>query len=178
MSALTCQITSWFQGARWIYHVSRFYIVLHSPQIAERIPKVPPLMFCCVSTNQRLNKRWKKVNSANPLQEILLRPERGEGRLHYGRRVSENDFEKSVKSSEIHIKSISLGLKVKRGHKSSRYTIKVKVLDQPGDAALLWGHVYYQFQINATNKQTNKNTFLEVVLREINVFFCMQLIFS
>lgn len=36
------------------------------------------------------------MNSVDPLQEILLHPERGDGRLRYGLQVSENDFEKSV----------------------------------------------------------------------------------
>lgn len=98
--------------------------------------------------------------------------ERGEGRLRYGLRASENDFEKSVKEFRDSHKINKFGLKVKRGHKCSRATIKVKVLDQPGDAAQQWGHIYYQFQINAANKQRNKQkyVFWRVVVMDIKVF--------
>lgn len=70
-----------------------------------------------------------------PLQEILLRPEKEDFVMGY--ECLKMTLKSQRTSSEIHIKSISLGLKVKRGHKSSRSTIKVKVLDQPGDAAQL-----------------------------------------
>lgn len=95
--------------------------------------------------------------------------ERGEGRLRYGLRASENDFEKSVNEFRDPHKINKFGLKVKRGHKCSRSTIKVKVLHQPGDAAQQWGHIYYQFQINAANKQTNIH-FWVVVVMDIKVF--------